>query len=92
VLPVSLRGRAYGAAAEAGARLKRRIKRDPRPLDPALEAGAGLGGRAVGPAAQAHRQHRVDEADGARLKRRIKRDPRLWALVGRVRKALARTA
>ncbi len=46
VLPVSLRGRAYGAAAEAGARLKRRIKRDPR----------------------------------------------LWALVGRVRKALARTA
>ncbi len=46
VLPVSLPGRAYGAAAEAGARLKRRIKRDPR----------------------------------------------LWALVGRVRKALARTA
>ncbi|TGD94702.1 GNAT family N-acetyltransferase [Methylobacterium nonmethylotrophicum] len=30
VLPVSLRGRVYGAAAEAGARLKRRIKRDPR--------------------------------------------------------------
>ncbi|AWN54170.1 GNAT family N-acetyltransferase [Methylobacterium sp. 17Sr1-1] len=46
VIPVSLRGRAYGAAAEAGARLKRRIKRDPR----------------------------------------------LWALVGRVRKAMARTA
>ena len=46
VIPVSLRGRAYGAAAEAGARLKRRIKRDPR----------------------------------------------LWALVGRVRKALARSA
>ncbi|MCF4126649.1 GNAT family N-acetyltransferase [Methylobacterium sp. SyP6R] len=46
VIPVSLRGRAYGAAAEAGARLKRRIKRDPR----------------------------------------------LWALVGRVRKAMARSA
>ncbi|WP_245291944.1 GNAT family N-acetyltransferase [Methylobacterium tarhaniae] len=46
VLPVSLRGRAFGAAAEAGARLKRRIKRDPR----------------------------------------------LWALVGRARKAMARPA
>ena len=41
-----------------------------------------LRGRAYGAAAAA----------GARLKRRIKRDPRLWALVGRVRKALARTA
>jgi CelD/BcsL family acetyltransferase involved in cellulose biosynthesis len=46
VLPVSLRGRAFAAAAEAGGRLKRRIKRDPR----------------------------------------------LWALVGRVRRALARPA
>ncbi|TNC11097.1 GNAT family N-acetyltransferase [Methylobacterium terricola] len=46
VLPVSLRGRAFGLAAEAGGRLKRRIKRDPR----------------------------------------------LWALVGRVRKAMARSA
>ncbi|MFH6784383.1 MULTISPECIES: GNAT family N-acetyltransferase [Methylobacterium] len=46
VLPVSLRGRAFGLAAEAGGRLKRRIKRDPR----------------------------------------------LWALVGRVRKAMARPA
>ncbi|MGX7706770.1 GNAT family N-acetyltransferase [Methylobacterium sp. Gmos1] len=46
VIPVSLRGRAYGAAAGAGARLKRRIKRDPR----------------------------------------------LWALVGRLRKAVARPA
>lgn len=46
VLPVSLRGRAFGLAAEAGGRLKRRIKRDPR----------------------------------------------LWALVGRVRRALARPA
>ncbi|KMO34041.1 acyl-CoA acyltransferase [Methylobacterium aquaticum] len=46
VIPVSLRGRAYGAVTEAGARLKRRIKRDPR----------------------------------------------LWALVGRVRKAMARSS
>ncbi|AWN50003.1 GNAT family N-acetyltransferase [Methylobacterium terrae] len=46
VLPVSLRGRAFGLAAEAGGRLKRRIKRDPR----------------------------------------------LWALVGRLRKAVARPA
>lgn len=30
VLPVSLRGHAFGLAAEAGGRLKRRIKRDPR--------------------------------------------------------------
>ncbi|KMO20306.1 acyl-CoA acyltransferase [Methylobacterium platani JCM 14648] len=41
-----------------------------------------LRGRAFGAASAA----------GARLKRRIKRDPRLWALVGRVRKALARPA